>query len=182
MLSTRKKHPHVRGEDAPSYSGTEMMPETPPRAWGRLFIATIKASDIRNTPTCVGKTQSGCRQKAVHRKHPHVRGEDHGAGGQYQLCWETPPRAWGRRANSAPACSPHRNTPTCVGKTERLSMPSMQNRKHPHVRGEDHLWYESYANRRETPPRAWGRRFQPSSNFRSFRNTPTCVGKTLRDY
>ena len=30
----------------------------------------------RNTPTCVGKTETGVKRIVTTEKHPHVRGED----------------------------------------------------------------------------------------------------------
>ena len=72
-----------------------------------------------------------------------------------------------------------RNTPTCVGKTGPLPRRVRLPRKHPHVRGEDPYVGAIARFRRETPPRAWGRPFQPR-NWRYWKgNTPTCVGKTI---
>ena len=52
----KKKHPHVRGEDADFYGVRACQRETPPRAWGRPA----------GSPPCSGS----------YKKHPHVRGED----------------------------------------------------------------------------------------------------------
>ena len=70
------------------------------------------------------------------------------------------------------------NTPTCVGKTQLLTLPELIIRKHPHVRGEDYSQLEHRAERTETPPRAWGRLNLLAQCGGSLRNTPTCVGKT----
>ncbi len=51
-----EKHPHGRGEDLDSVASAKMAPETPPRAWGRPKSRTKGASERRNTPTGVGKT------------------------------------------------------------------------------------------------------------------------------
>jgi len=54
--TTRKKHPHGRGEDdRPSCPSVSKL-ETPPRAWGRHFGSCHAGTDSRNTPTGVGKT------------------------------------------------------------------------------------------------------------------------------
>ncbi len=70
------------------------------------------------------------------------------------------------------------NTPTCVGKTKLSAVNLKQNKKHPHLRGEDH-WSQDYAQyHRETPPPAWGRPSARHSVSPYLGNTPTCVGKT----
>ena len=72
-----QKHPHGRGEDY-KYTALHAIPlETPPRAWGRRDIELYAATGNRNTPTGVGKTADVLHGHAVHRKHPHGRGEDH---------------------------------------------------------------------------------------------------------
>ncbi len=72
----RKKHPHVRGEDALQTSEETNQGETPPRAWGRPPEPLRQRAGCRNTPTCVGKTAAAGRMTRSSRKHPHVRGED----------------------------------------------------------------------------------------------------------
>ena len=93
---TRRKHPHVRGEDAfpASHYGSDQ--ETPPRAWGRPRQSFASANDDRNTPTCVGKTRLLTDPHRSPEKHPHVRGEDLPVFRLRPLALETPPRAWGR--------------------------------------------------------------------------------------
>ena len=117
--------------------------------------------------------------------------------------WETPPRAWGRRVKSRVYVVVGGNTPTCVGKTglkllrvpARWKHPHVRGEdqrtfyrhrflilKHPHVRGEDFLPNVPHGVGVETPPRAWGRQRGEGCPSLNWRNTPTCVGKTLRDY
>ena len=175
-----RKHPHVRGEDAPSLASMLGNAETPPRAWGRPFEAFFGPRASGNTPTCVGKTHPGQQCQALVRKHPHVRGEDPCTTAHSDTEAETPPRAWGRLARRRMTVLRPRNTPTCVGKTPCWAMPTLYRSKHPHVRGEDPASAYSWACSPETPPRAWGRRSCWPGLFQLLRNTPTCVGKTLR--
>ena len=51
-----RKHPHVRGEDAMGMTTAQLDKETPPRAWGRPTAKDCTHAQLRNTPTCVGKT------------------------------------------------------------------------------------------------------------------------------
>ena len=64
------------GEDPPARPDVSVLVETPPRVWGRQGIGKGFADSHRNTPTCVGKTQSSIRVSRERKKHPHVCGED----------------------------------------------------------------------------------------------------------
>ena len=68
--------------------------------------------------------------------------------------------------------------PTCVGKTAAFACRIKRRGKHPHVRGEDTQGTDFIIYASETPPRAWGRHTAADLLVRSYRNTPTCVGKT----
>ena len=70
-----------------------------------------------NTPTCVGKTLTAPILYPLHRKHPHMRGEDRGKVVTASSSKETPPHAWGRLKEGYIPFFRMRNTPTCVGKT-----------------------------------------------------------------
>ena len=177
-----QKHPHVRGEDFSTASVWDTPSETPPRAWGRLRDTPDLACRLRNTPTCVGKTRQAKRVDRQLEKHPHVRGEDQILSLIAHFPGETPPRAWGRRSTLAPIKEIARNTPTCVGKTGDTVLLPDQAGKHPHVRGEDPGQETGLGQIVETPPRAWGRQYVCTKEGKENRNTPTCVGKTLRDY
>ena len=56
-LPRPRKHPHVRGEDFDEDAADIPAEETPPRAWGRPGMPWLKRKLVRNTPTCVGKTE-----------------------------------------------------------------------------------------------------------------------------
>ena len=148
----------MRGEDLFELGKVLGIVETPPRAWGRLFVSGGCRKLLGNTPTCVGKTGE-CVSTPL-------------------FCVETPPRAWGRRAPEKDESGSLGNTPTCVGKTTQAQIAPHPSRKHPHVRGEDLCARYEVSVFIETPPRAWGRRQFPSGNVPTRRNTPTCVGKT----
>ncbi len=138
-LLTRRsqKHPHVRGEDTSDSSPSTRLSETPPRAWGRPSDFELNIFDGGNTPTCVGKTHQTAFYDANKKKHPHVRGEDLQSHASMAMMPETPPRAWGRLGFTQCFASQRRNTPTCVGKTNILTVGVDVPQKHPHVRGED---------------------------------------------
>ncbi len=112
------------------------------------------------------------------RKHPHERGEDRRTGCQDPPRTETPPRAWGRRAEVRDAARELGNTPTSVGKTNISHQIMTVIKKHPHERGEDAESDGVDCLVSETPPRAWGRLAELELGDGYGRNTPTSVGKT----
>ena len=113
------------------------------------------------------------------KKHPHVHGEDTIPFSQTNRYGETPPRAWGRQQCLDEVTGYKGNTPTCMGKTDTEPEQRVLDEKHPHVHGEDESRCRQSFGKLETPPRAWGRPFFAVRFIESFRNTPTCMGKTL---
>ena len=176
--TSRKKHPHARGEDLFLQESSTGLAETPPRTWGRLQRHQRDKRNRGNTPTHVGKTPEHGHVDSMHGKHPHARGEDAAVGQLNGSQQETPPRTWGRRAYPRHGRLPYRNTPTHVGKTKFYQKNQMRARKHPHARGEDKHSHTVSAHRMETPPRTWGRHSFKIILELIYRNTPTHVGKT----
>ncbi len=174
------KHPHVRGEDGYFEPPPTPIPETPPRAWGRPHHPPQAKQTDGNTPTCVGKTYVGQIEAKLRKKHPHVRGEDTKTRAGCAGTKEAPPRAWGRHGPPVRPRETDRNTPTCVGKTQRRPQGGAYAEKHPHVRGEDDQVSGRQCDGLETPPRAWGRQSLCEQHWERRRNTPTCVGKTAQ--
>ena len=137
--SSRRKHPHERGEDGRKNRLPVGYPETPPRAWGRQPQVAAEVVNARNTPTSVGKTLDAPPGSPDSEKHPHERGEDWAPCTARPARRETPPRAWGRPPYRAVFSAPCGNTPTSVGKTPNPIRPAWKGWKHPHERGEDSL-------------------------------------------
>ena len=173
-----RKHPHGRGEDAPTAMLEALEAETPPRAWGRLRKVLGIWHCGRNTPTGVGKTTGRSTRSSACQKHPHGRGEDQEFASVRNWATETPPRAWGRPENGALIVEEHGNTPTGVGKTGAVVIQHAVGQKHPHGRGEDALPPLPPTSKIETPPRAWGRPRARCIGAGWPGNTPTGVGKT----
>ncbi len=90
----------------------------------------------------------------------------------------SPPHAWGRPNDLAPALRIDRFTPTCVGKTLAMAPAQSAQAVHPHMRGEDDAHGSGHAVLTGSPPHAWGRRAAGTSATSGLRFTPTCVGKT----
>ena len=76
VFSSSWKHPHVHGEDEQEQFEDDTDEETPPRAWGRHSEERESYLAVRNTPTCMGKTEHKRPVLAATWKHPHVHGED----------------------------------------------------------------------------------------------------------
>ena len=109
-----------------------------------------------------------------------MRGEDACTSSRSRRFMETPPHAWGRQPRQAGCGVRLRNTPTCVGKTKPCPYRTIPRWKHPHMRGEDPELLGGFSAYTETPPHAWGRPETLNAAGIKGRNTPTCVGKTLR--
>ena len=149
----------MRGEDYRKSCKNTCVAETPPHAWGRRSYGQGLRLARRNTPTCVGKTPGMTFRSAPGEKHPHMRGEDFPKVTGRPKGRETPPHAWGRLRS-------------------RSYRPGLS-QKHPHMRGEDLNNAKGTEFFMETPPHAWGRPTTRRTRFPPWRNTPTCVGKTL---
>ena len=69
-----------------------------------------------------------------------------------------------------------------MGKTDIQGSIESVEEKHPHVHGEDSNGSTATIETFETPPRAWGRRVAGDISDEAVRNTPTCMGKTIRQH
>ncbi len=193
-----RKHLHERGEDLSSRQLVHLIVETPPRAWRRL--TGVSAGDplerntstsvektigvkserekIGNTSTSVEKTETKPHLSPSVEKHLHERGEDSGKNPSLRPNQETPPRAWRRLFLTNQHHFGDGNTSTSVEKTQCLHSCLSFGKKHLHERGEDTTGAKSKSATRETPPRAWRRRYRIFA-FQPFdRNTSTSVEKT----
>ena len=88
-------HPHMRGVDRATRTGTTAARGSPPHAWGR-FVAH-------------------CIDIAVYPVHPHMRGVDNLSAASIALIAGSPPHAWGRWQTDSRVMRWSRFTPTCVG-------------------------------------------------------------------
>ena len=174
-----RKHPHARGEDTYIVNVETPELETSPRPWGRPVLRVLSFTVHRNIPTPVGKTMAYSRGVALSQKHPHARGEDSAVACMVTLHWETSPRPWGRLYGQALARPAVRNIPTPVGKTGACNLLQIDNRKHPHARGEDAGGKVTMYGVTETSPRPWGRLVGRCNFVNGAGNIPTPVGKTL---
>ena len=120
--SSRRKHPHLRGENGgkPNFDAPGI--ETSPPAWGKLDFLTSSCSIAGNIPTCVGKTDPEDEDEDEERKHPHLRGENNELAALALAEAETSPPAWGKPGNALRINLRRRNIPTCVGKTARCCL------------------------------------------------------------
>jgi len=178
---TNQKHPHGRGENALLELKKTPLVETPPRAWGKRPFSPATFGSIGNTPTGVGKTKLESLLAIVIQKHPHGRGENAMKLKKNLLDIETPPRAWGKLRSPTTLAVAFRNTPTGVGKTSGTHSYNGYSKKHPHGRGENIAQSFHWRCISETPPRAWGKLVFLAPPAFDNGNTPTGVGKTLKE-
>jgi len=107
-----------------------------------------------------------------------VRGEFFRPGRIACGCSGSPPRAWGIRRAMLTHRAPTRFTPTCVGNSQQTMTKQPSVSVHPHVRGEFVIAFNLSAEKRGSPPRAWGIPGHPADEKPWCRFTPTCVGNS----
>ncbi len=173
-------HPHVRGDNAPPETPTNLGAGPPPRAWGQRVGPHRRRRVERSTPTCVGTTPLLGLRRLVRQVHPHVRGDNTWITTRYILPSGPPPRAWGQLDEEDVLGELLRSTPTCVGTTAERSARRAAASVHPHVRGDNATAAASSVFPAGPPPRAWGQHVLSCRPDLAPRSTPTCVGTTGR--
>ena len=119
-------------------SSISYMPkETPPRVWRKLTKNETLPYIMRNTSTCVEKTENNKVQSVIGKKHLHVCGENRAGGNANRRAAETPPRVWRKHHQNLRYPFYRRNTSTCVEKTCKRIVNSLFRQKHLHVCGEN---------------------------------------------
>ncbi len=73
------------------------------------------------------------------------------------------------------------DTPTCVGKRKIFKKVLANVGGHPHVCGEETTGSILAKVIEGTPPRVWGREYGVLMTRIKIRDTPTCVGKSIKD-
>ena len=153
-------HPHGRGEKSTYHLRAVEVEGSPPRAWGKVAMNTIRLALQRFTPTGVGKRCGPRPRRGGPRVHPHGRGEKQVLARIVLARDGSPPRAWGKDRPRGDGRGAGRFTPTGVGKRRSSMQSSTQLMVHPHGRGE---------KLRDLVRALWSWRF-----------TPTGVGKRRR--
>src|SRR5262245_40253521 len=130
------------------------------------------------TPTRVGNTRLPCAAPESAAVHPHTRGEHGAALRDPNLRNGSPPHAWGTRLIRLGGSLRCRFTPTRVGNTPKVTVPSAPSAVHPHTRGEHRRRLLADCFVVGSPPHAWGTRAFCLGALRASRFTPTRVGNT----
>ena len=146
--------------------------------WGKHSNARQELESERFTPTLVGKTISSHLRLISTMVHPHACGENYNILGWRSIIIGSPPRLWGKLANTMLDGNLDRFTPTLVGKTLTQISSIMSQTVHPHACGENTVILVTKDGRRGSPPRLWGKRGSDHWKVLDIRFTPTLVGKT----
>ncbi len=154
---------------------------SPPRSWGKPPGIVVQLRQRRFTPTLVGKTSSFQKLISSISVHPHARGENCHARSQARIRLGSPPRSWGKLAQSRRQWWHSRFTPTLVGKTTSPGSTTASPPVHPHARGENLTIFILAALALGSPPRSWGKRRPVLPRRALDRFTPTLVGKTTQE-
>ena len=149
-------HPHGRGDNAALPDGYERDGGSPPRAWGQFYWLRLDGHTVRFTPTGVGTMRENRHQQRSHRG--------------------SPPRAWGQFLSKTVSSNTKRFTPTGVGTITLMACRLGVSLVHPHGRGDNRVTIVPWADRRGSPPRAWGQSPGALRARMPGRFTPTGVG------
>ena len=195
-----RDHPRVRGEKHSLYLIMQGVPGSPPRARGKVCMASMSYKIYGITPACAGKRYRYPFMPSSVRDHPRVRGEKADDDiGQIEIVG-SPPRARGkgrrRRVDTwcsgiTPACAGKSGyygvldalpgiTPACAGKSAENCKSSAPQRDHPRVRGEKLDACANEVASAGSPPRARGKDFPFDYKGFCHRITPACAGKRRR--
>jgi len=131
-----KKHPRECGEYTALSYGSYVLPETPPRVRGILYVVPATHELDGNTPASAGNTSQhgwGCR---FLKKHPRECGEYFESFARGCLQRETPPRVRGIRLEQEGVMQTTRNTPASAGNTRNVHFLKGVLEKHPRECGE----------------------------------------------
>ena len=123
-MSSIAVHPHGRGDHFFAISSMRSRFGSPPRAWGPHRHRQLHRIGYRFTPTGVGTTTSTTFLSTCSTVHPHGRGDHEKNRFGPQGSAGSPPRAWGPLTTVSVAIAKPRFTPTGVGTTFSISMPS----------------------------------------------------------
>ena len=96
-VRTRRKHPHLRGENRRARRASARASETSPPTWGKRKNCRRSHEVHGNIPTYVGKTWSRHQQHVGLQKHPHLRGENRAWPCWRKMAAETSPPTWGKQ-------------------------------------------------------------------------------------
>ena len=124
--------------------------------------------------------EASCRRLSVplQSNRPHVWGENCQIAMPVFTPNGSPPRGWGKPHRAARAGRSIRFTPTRVGKTCELPLPTLYRTVHPHAGGENQASPNVQALPNGSPPRGWGKPSTWVQKGIRGRFTPTRVGKT----
>ena len=153
-------------------------PGSPPRVWGQLLLTSNLTLNQRFTPTRVGTTTWGSRDRTRFTVHPHACGDNAANPIPNPTEAGSPPRVWGQPGHRTAGGGNPRFTPTRVGTTYGAKAVVVTPAVHPHACGDNAADLPELALNRGSPPRVWGQRPTITISGGAPRFTPTRVGTT----
>ena len=133
---------------------------------------------FRITPTYAGSTVSRASPALSRADHPHLRGEHIPIVDGYVVMHGSPPPTRGAPPQVRNWLRAGRITPTYAGSTRSARVGLIENRDHPHLRGEHRLARETDRLARGSPPPTRGARKPLGGDHVAERITPTYAGST----
>ena len=153
-----RKHPRIRGENADRAATCAVFEETSPHTRGELTVRIFSQVRKGNIPAYAGRTMFCNGPICCSRKHPRIRGENLVTLLVLSLILETSPHTRGERLATVKARRRGGNIPAYAGRTFLLVWLLRLFRKHPRIRGENHLRRHRTRKAQETSPHTRGER------------------------
>ena len=156
-LSSREKHPRIRGESPLTPVILYLFTETSPHTRGKRNHRVPKGPPQRNIPAYAGKAYQTRQWQKGSEKHPRIRGESRLNILKVCRLIETSPHTRGKRISGRTTEERRRNIPAYAGKAHRRSAIASAVQKHPRIRGESRKPPRIGVARVETSPHTRGK-------------------------
>ena len=135
-LSTKRDHPHTRGDHRTWRPCDRATTGSSPHAWGPRRDGRLGQRARRIIPTRVGTTMCRGWTGRCQRDHPHTRGDHLGAVRLWAAFLGSSPHAWGPQRVVGRKRPADGIIPTRVGTTGGGPTRAARPRDHPHTRGD----------------------------------------------
>ena len=157
-LRERRAHPHSRGENTRTVTGSPPRRGSSPLTRGKRNREQGTGRLTRLIPTHAGKTCAWRKREWTCWAHPHSRGENPGAHLLQALPGGSSPLTRGKQRRIVEGVTANRLIPTHAGKTRYRTQRPARSRAHPHSRGENSEVSAGHAARAGSSPFTRGKR------------------------
>ncbi len=150
-------HPRMCGEKQAARWEQRDGRGSPPHVRGKASSAALKASYMRITPACAGKSKGDMFKVIQVRDHPRMCGEKDRQPIRASTISGSPPHVRGKVLYSEQIIRTMRITPACAGKSAPHHIHHVRERDHPCMCGEKSYTPPIISMRAGSPPHVRGK-------------------------